>query len=59
MITISNINLKSDISLASIFAVMTKAEMLSICKKLDLYVSSIPKELRFIEAFGISLPDDE
>lgn len=39
MITISNKNFQSNISLASILAVMTKAEMLSICKKLDLYVS--------------------
>lgn len=39
MVTISNTNFKSNISLASILAVMKKTEMLSICKKLDLYVS--------------------
>ena len=39
MVTISNTDFKSNVSLASILAVMTKAEMLSICRKLDLYVS--------------------
>lgn len=39
MITISHTQHKSNISLANILAVMTKAEMLGICKKLDLYVS--------------------
>lgn len=39
MVTISNTNFKSNISLSSILAVKTKADMLSICKKLDLYVS--------------------
>ena len=39
MVTISNTNFKSNLSLASILAVMKKTEMLSICKKLDLYVS--------------------
>lgn len=39
MITIPNKNFQSNISLASILLVMTKVEMLSIYKKLDLYVS--------------------
>ena len=39
MITISHTEHKSDIALSNILAVMTKAEMLGICKKLDLYVS--------------------
>ena len=39
MITIKNTQFKSDISLAAILRVMTKAEMLKICDKLELYVS--------------------
>ena len=39
MITISNTDFKSNISLSSILTVKTKADMLSVCKKLDLYVS--------------------
>ena len=39
MITLPNKNFTSDIPLSNILVVMTKAEMLSICKKLDLYVS--------------------
>lgn len=39
MITISNKTFTSDVSLASMLAVKTKADMLQICKKLDLYVS--------------------
>ena len=39
MVTISNTNFTSNLSLASILSVKTKADMLKICKKLDLYVS--------------------
>lgn len=39
MITISHTNFTSNLSLASILSVKTKADMLKICKKLDLYVS--------------------
>lgn len=39
MITIANTNFKSNFSLSSILAVKTKADMLKICKTLDLYVS--------------------
>ena len=39
MITIKHTNFKSNIALADILAVKTKAEMLKICDKLDLYVS--------------------
>ena len=38
-ITIKDKSWTSDISLASIFNVMTKVEMLKICDKLELYVS--------------------
>lgn len=39
MITISHTNFESNLSLVSILSVKTKAEMLKICDKLDLYVS--------------------
>ena len=39
MITISDTHFKSDIALADILAVKTKADILKICDKLDLYVS--------------------
>lgn len=39
MIIIKNTNFKSCIALADILAVKTKADMLKICDKLDLYVS--------------------
>lgn len=39
MITIEDKTFKSDITLASILEVKTKADMMGICKKLDLYVS--------------------
>jgi hypothetical protein len=39
MITIKDTTFTSDISLAAILGVMTKAEMLKICDKLELYVS--------------------
>ena len=39
MITISNLNFTSNITLVSILNVLTKVKMLEICKKLDLYVS--------------------
>ncbi|MBQ8239717.1 MAG: hypothetical protein IJZ38_02595 [Bacteroides sp.] len=39
MITIKHSNFKSNIALANILAVKTKADMLKICKTLDLYVS--------------------
>jgi hypothetical protein len=39
MITIKDTTFTSDISLAAILSVMTKAEMLKICDKLELYVS--------------------
>ena len=39
MITIKHTNFTSNIALADILAVKTKADMLKICKKLDLYVS--------------------
>ena len=39
MVTIANTNFKSNLSLSSILAVKTKADMLKICKTLDLYVS--------------------
>lgn len=39
MITIANTSFTSDISLAAILGIKTKAAMLDICKKLNLYVS--------------------
>ena len=39
MITIKDTTFTSDISLVAILGVMTKAEMLKICDKLELYVS--------------------
>ena len=39
MVTIANTDFKSNLSLSSILAVKTKADMLKICKTLDLYVS--------------------
>ena len=39
MVTIKHTNFKSNIALADILAVKTKAYMLEICDKLDLYVS--------------------
>ena len=39
MVTIGHTNFKSNIALADILAVKTKADMLKICEKLDLYVS--------------------
>ena len=39
MIKIKNTQFTSNLSLASILNVMTKVQMLDICKKLDLYVS--------------------
>lgn len=39
MITIEHTNFTTNIALADILAVKTKADMLKICKKLDLYVS--------------------
>ena len=39
MVTIANTDFKSNLSLASILAVKTKADMLKICKTFDLYVS--------------------
>lgn len=39
MVTIKHTNFTSDLSLASILSVKTKADMLKICEKLDLYVS--------------------
>lgn len=39
MVTISHTNFTSNLSLASILSVKTKADMLKICNKLDLYVS--------------------
>ena len=39
MITIKDISWTSNLSLAAILGVMTKAEMLKICDKVDLYVS--------------------
>ena len=61
MITIQNTQFKSDISLVAIMNVMTKAEMLDVCKKLDLYVSpnlkkgaKLPskKQIRMMTALG-------
>lgn len=40
MITIANTSFTSDISLAAILGIKTKAAMLDICKKLNLYVSA-------------------
>lgn len=46
MVTISNTPFNPDLSLVSILSVMTKIEMLNICKKLDLYVSpNLKKEV--------------
>ena len=39
MVTIGHTNFKSNIALADVLAVKTKADMLKICEKLDLYVS--------------------
>lgn len=39
MITIDDKTFTSDITLSSILSVKTKADMMGICKKLDLYVS--------------------
>ena len=39
MVTIKNTEFTSNLSLAAILNVMTKAQMLDICKKLELYVS--------------------
>lgn len=39
MVTIKNTQFTSNVSLAAILGVMTKVQMLDICKKLELYVS--------------------
>lgn len=39
MITISHTHYSSNFSLSEILSVLTKTEMLTICNKLDLYVS--------------------
>ena len=44
-ITIKDKSYSSDVSLAVILNVMTKAEMLKICNKLELYVSPNLKKL--------------
>ena len=42
MLTIKNTDFTSNLPLASILSVMTKVQMLDICKKLELYVSPNP-----------------
>ena len=42
MVTIKNTDFTSNLPLASILSVMTKVQMLNICKKLELYVSPNP-----------------
>ena len=39
MVTLLDTTFTSSMPLSEVLVVMTKAEMLSICKKLDLYVS--------------------
>lgn len=39
MVTIKNTSFTSDMSLSSVYSVQSKAKMMDICKKLDLYVS--------------------
>ena len=50
MVTIKNIQFTSNVSLAAILSVMTKVQMLDICKKLKLYVSPNTKKYCKISA---------
>lgn len=58
MVTIPNTEYTSNISLQAILNVMTKVEMLDICKKLDLYVSPNQKKEETARRVAIELLDN-
>ena len=57
MITINNTDFSSSIDLAGILVLLTKAEMLDICKRLDLYVSPNLKKEETARRLALELLD--
>ena len=57
MITINNTDFSSAIDLAGILVLLTKAEMLDICKRLDLYVSPNLKKEETARRLALELLD--